>query len=41
MLEDNEVSNIQELTNLWKNTSLYQLEIVIAMIRAVLECKKD
>ncbi len=41
MLEDNEVSNIQELAKLWENTSPCQQEIAIAMIRAVLEFKKN
>ena len=41
MLEDNEVSNIQELAKLWENTSPCQQEIDIAMIRAVLEFKKN
>ena len=36
-LEDNEVSKIRELAELWESTSPSQQEIAVAMIRAVLE----
>ena len=36
-LEDNEVSKIRELAELWESTSPSQQEIAIAMIRALLE----
>lgn len=37
VLEENEISKIQELTKLWESTSPSQQEIATAMIRAVLE----
>ena len=40
-LEDNEVSKIRELAELWENTSPSQQEIAVAMIRAVLVRKED
>lgn len=40
-LKDNDVSEIRELTELWKSTSPSQQEIAAAMIRAVLERKED
>ena len=40
-LEDNEVSKIRELAELWENTSPGQQEIAVAMIRAVLERRED
>lgn len=40
-LEYNEVCEIRELSELWKSTSPGQQEIASAMIRAVLERKKD
>ncbi len=40
MMEDNEVSKIQELEKLWKNASPSQQEIAAAMIQAVLEHKE-
>lgn len=40
-LEYNEVSEIHELAELWKNTSPSQQEIAAAMIRAVLERKEN
>lgn len=40
-LEDNEVSKIRELAELWESTSPSQQEIAVAMIRAVLENKED
>ena len=39
-LEDNEVSKIRELAELWESTSPGQQEIAVAMIRAVLERKE-
>ena len=39
-LEDNEVSKIRELAELWESTSPSQQEIAVAMIRAVLEHKE-
>ncbi len=39
-LTDNEISEIQELTRLWKTASPSQQEIATAMIRAVLERKE-
>ncbi len=40
-LEDNQVSKIRELAELWESTSPSQQEITVAMIRAVLECRED
>ena len=40
-LEDNEVSEIRELAELWESTSPSQQEIAVAMIRAVLERRED
>ncbi len=40
-LEENEVSKIRELTELWENTLPSQQEIAVAMIRAVLERRDD
>ncbi len=40
-LEDNEVSKIRELAELWESTSPSQQEIAVAMIRAVLERMLD
>ena len=40
-LEDNEVCEIRELSELWKSTSPSQQEIASAMIKAVLERKAD
>jgi transcriptional regulator with XRE-family HTH domain len=40
-LEDNEVSKIRELAELWENTSPSQQKIAAAMIRAVLERRED
>ncbi len=40
-LEDNEVSKIRELAELWESTSPSQQEITVAMIRAVLERRDD
>lgn len=40
-LGDNEVSEIRELAALWESTSPSQQEIAAAMIRAVLEHRKD
>ena len=40
-LADNDVSKIKELTELWENTPPSQQEIASAMIRAVLERKKE
>ncbi len=39
-LVDNDVSEIQELTELWKTASPSQQEIAVAMIRAVLTRKE-
>ena len=39
-LDDNEVSEIQELAELWESISPSQQEIAVAMIRAVLERRK-
>ena len=39
-LEDNQVSKIRELAELWESTSPSQQEIAAAMIRAVLERKE-
>jgi hypothetical protein len=41
ILIDNEVSKMKELTELWKSIPPSQLEIVIAMIQAVLKYNKD
>ena len=41
VLEDNEVSKIQKLTELWENTLPSQQEIAAVMIQAVLERKKE
>lgn len=41
ILIDNEVSKIKELTELWKSISPSQLEIVLAMIQAVLKYNED
>lgn len=41
VLVENEVSTINELTELWKNTSPSGQEIATAMIRAVLDRIKD
>lgn len=41
VLSNNEICRIQELADLWENTSPNQQEIAIAMIRAVLERKED
>ena len=40
-LTDNDVSKIRELTELWENTPPSQQEIAAAMLRAVLERKKE
>ena len=40
-LTDNDVSKIRELTELWENTPPSQHEIAAAMLRAVLERKKE
>lgn len=39
VLEENEISKIRELTQLWENASPSQQEIAAAMIQAVLERK--
>ena len=36
-LEENEVSKIQEIEALWKEVPLQKQEVVLAMIKAVLE----
>ena len=40
-LEDNEVSKIRELSELWESTSPDRQEIAAAMIRAVLELENN
>lgn len=40
-LEDNEVSKIRELSELWESTSPDRQEITAAMIRAVLELENN
>lgn len=39
-LEENEISRIREIEVLWKDASLSEQELVIAMIKAVLEHKR-
>lgn len=40
-LDENEISKINELADLWENASPSRLEIAAAMIHAVLEFKED
>ncbi len=40
-LTDNDVSKIKELEEMWESTLPSQQEIAVAMIRAVLEYKKN
>ena len=39
-LEENEISKIKELESLWKNVSPSKQELVIAIIRVILEYKE-
>lgn len=40
-LDENEISKIREIEELWKNTSPSKQELVFAMIKAVLEHKEQ